>query len=41
MISLDLWEEVNNTTCFDGVINKVVGGEFGLYGVEGKEYKFD
>jgi hypothetical protein len=34
-------KKVNNSPCFDGVINKVVDGEFGLYGVEGEEYKFD
>lgn len=41
MISIVLQKEVNNNPYFDGNIGKVVGGEFGLDGAEGKEYKID
>ncbi len=37
LISMVIYTEVNDNPYFDGNLNKIVGGEFGYYGIDGQK----
>lgn len=37
LISMTIHTEANNNPYFDGNLNKIVGGEFGYYGIDGQK----